>query len=85
MEDTVGLLYMDSRLAPADLSAGNRELLQTLAIEASTILQNAWLLEEQRAKVRMENELRIGRDIQRGLQPVSLPVTGWFRAAGYLK
>src|SRR5947209_3590625 len=36
VENTVGLLYMDSRLSPADLSQGNRELLQTLAIEAST-------------------------------------------------
>jgi sigma-B regulation protein RsbU (phosphoserine phosphatase) len=82
MEATVGLLYMDSREAPADLSAGNRELLQTLAIEASTILENARLLEEERIKVRIEDELKIARDIQQGLLPPSLPVTGWFRAAG---
>ena len=49
-EDTVGLVYMDSRNASADLSGGNRELLQTLAIEASTILENARLLEEERGK-----------------------------------
>ena len=49
-EATVGLLYMDSRVAPADLSAGNRELLQTLAIEASTILENARLMEEERVE-----------------------------------
>ena len=65
-EDTVGLLYMDSRLAPADLSSGNREMLQTLAIEASTILENARLLEEERDKQRMEEELKIARDIQQG-------------------
>ncbi len=64
MENTVGLLYMDSRLSPADLSSGNRELLQTLAIEASTILENARLLEETRDKVKMESELKIARDIQ---------------------
>jgi serine phosphatase RsbU (regulator of sigma subunit) len=82
MENTVGLLYMDSRLNPADLSSGNRELLQTLAIEASTILENARLLEETRDKVKMESELKIARDIQQGLLPASLPTTGWFRAAG---
>ena len=82
MENTVGLLYMDSRDAPADLSAGNRELLQTLAIEASTILENARLLEEERAKIRIEDELKIARDIQQGLQPSSMPTAGWFRAAG---
>ena len=81
-EDTVGLIYMDSRRAPADLSAGNRELLQTLAIEASTILENARLLEEERTKIRMEDELKIAREIQRGLQPTALPSAGWFRAAG---
>lgn len=82
MEDTVGLLYMDSRQAPADLSAGNRELLQTLAIEASTILENARLLEEERIKIRFEDELKIAREIQQGLLPPSLPTSGWFRAAG---
>jgi serine phosphatase RsbU (regulator of sigma subunit)/pSer/pThr/pTyr-binding forkhead associated (FHA) protein len=82
IEDTIGLLYMDSRLSPADLSAGNRELLQTLAIEASTILENARLLEEERTKLRIEDELRIAREIQQGLLPASLPTTGWFRAAG---
>ena len=82
IEDTIGLLYMDSRVAPADLSAGNRELLQTLAIEASTILENARLIEEERVKIRIEDELKIARDIQQGLLPASLPMTGWFRAAG---
>jgi phosphoserine phosphatase RsbU/P len=81
-QQTVGLLYLDSRLSPADLSAGNREVLQTLAIEASTILQNARLMEDQHVKLRMESELKIARDIQQGLAPVSLPSEGWFRAAG---
>ena len=39
--DTVGLLYLESRLGATDLTVGDRELLQTLAIEASTILENA--------------------------------------------
>jgi serine phosphatase RsbU (regulator of sigma subunit) len=73
---------MDSRQAPADLSAGNRELLQTLAIEASTILENARLMEEERAKLRIEDELNIARQIQQGLLPSALPAAGWFRAAG---
>jgi len=81
-EATVGLLYMDSRGAPADLSAGNRELLQTLAIEASTILENARLMEDQRGKERMESELSVARQIQQGLLPAVTPSEGWFRAAG---
>ena len=50
--ETVGVLYMDSRISAADLAGGNRELLQTLAIEASTVLENARLLEEERGKRR---------------------------------
>ncbi len=82
VNDTVGVLYMDSRAAAADMSLGNRELLQTLALEASTILENARLLEEERQKQRVEEELQIAREIQMNLLPRSLPSTGWFRAAG---
>ncbi len=82
MNETVGLLYMDSRLGAADMSTGNRELLQTLALEASTILENARLLDEERAKQRMEEELKIARVIQQGMLPRDLPKTGWFRVAG---
>ena len=81
-EETAGVLYMDSRLATADLAGGNRELLQTLAIEASTILENARLLEEERIKQRIEEELGVARTIQQGLLPRSLPADGWFRVCG---
>ncbi len=79
--DTAGLLYMDSRVRSADLSSGGRELLTTLALEASTILENARLLEQQWARQRMAQELRIARGIQENLKPRSLPEAGWFRAA----
>jgi serine phosphatase RsbU (regulator of sigma subunit) len=80
--ETVGVLYMDSRLTAADLTGGNRELLQTLAIEASTVLENARLLVEERAKQQLEEELQLGRTIQQSLLPRQLPSQGWIRAAG---
>jgi sigma-B regulation protein RsbU (phosphoserine phosphatase) len=80
--ETVGVLYMDSRLIAADLAGGNRELLQTLAIEASTVLENARLLEEERGKHQMEEELRLARSIQQSLLPGKLPTEGWLRACG---
>ena len=80
--ETVGVLYMDSRLLAADLAGGNRELLQTLAIEASTVLENARLLQEERAKQQLEEELQLARTIQQSLLPPSLPVEGWLRASG---
>ncbi|MCS6952513.1 MAG: SpoIIE family protein phosphatase [Bryobacterales bacterium] len=80
--DTVGLLYLDSRAGAADLGGGNRELLQSLALEASTILENARLLEKERERQRLEEELRVARRIQESLLPRRLPETGWLRAAG---
>ncbi len=82
LNETVGVLYMDSRGSAADLSSGNREILQTLALEASTILENARLLDEERAKQHMEDELNVARTIQTGLLPRELPSEGWFRAVG---
>ncbi len=81
-DETLGVIYMDTRAGAADLSSGNRELLQTLAMEASTILENARLLEGERARQRMEEEMKIAREIQSSLLPTALPSEGWFRAAG---
>ncbi|MGO9262264.1 MAG: SpoIIE family protein phosphatase [Bryobacteraceae bacterium] len=80
--ETVGVLYMDSRLTAADMAGGNRELLQTLAIEASTVLENARLLEEERTKHQMEEELKLARAIQQSLLPGELPSAGWMAARG---
>ena len=76
-----GVLYMDSRAGAVDLAGGNRELLQTLAIEASTVLENARLLEEERAKQRIEEELGVARRIQQSLLPRRLPESHGFACA----
>ena len=81
-KDTLGLLYMDSRQIARNLAEGNQEVLQTLGIEISTVLENARLLEEERKKHSMEQELQIAREIQQGLLPPSLPSVGWLTAAG---
>ncbi len=80
--ETVGVLYMDSRDAAVDMAGGNRELLQTLAIETSTVLENARLLEEERAKLHLEEELNLARTIQQSLLPGKMPVSGWVCARG---
>jgi phosphoserine phosphatase RsbU/P len=80
--ETIGVLYMDSRSASHDMAAGNRELLQSLAIEASIIIENARLLEEERGKKKLEEELHIARGIQQGLLPRTLPQTGWLAVSG---
>jgi len=81
-EDTLGVLYMDSKTDILDLTAGNLELLQTLAIEISTVLENARLLGEERKKKGLEQQLAIARDIQVSMLPANLPKQGWLIASG---
>lgn len=82
LDDTVGLIYMDSRVAEVVNAQGNRELLQTLALEASTILENARLLEEERKRHRLEQELALARTIQANLLPRKLSAEGFLAAVG---
>ncbi|MBI2685190.1 MAG: SpoIIE family protein phosphatase [Acidobacteria bacterium] len=82
--DTIGLLYLDSRQVHAELTSTSRDLVQSLAIEASFVLENARLLEEERKKQKMEQELRIAQAIQQDLLPEAeqYPQSGWLLAAG---
>jgi serine phosphatase RsbU (regulator of sigma subunit) len=81
-QDTIGVLYMDTRQIGANLAEGNKEVLQTLAIEISSVLENARLLEQERKKHQLEQELNIAREIQQALLPPTLPSDGWLVAAG---
>ncbi len=79
-EVTAGVVVLEG--GNPDLTQGSGELLQTLALEASTILENARLLEEERGKQRLEEQLEIARHIQQDMLPQQFPATGWFRAMG---
>ena len=81
-EDTLGVLYMDSREPAGALSSSILEMLQSLAIEISTVLENARLLSEEREKRQLEHELKIARNIQQAMLPPQLPEQGWLVAAG---
>jgi serine phosphatase RsbU (regulator of sigma subunit) len=73
---------MDSRVGTVSAEEGNRELLQTLALEASSILENARLLEEARHRQRLEQELALARTIQESLLPRQLPQGGFLQVTG---
>jgi serine phosphatase RsbU (regulator of sigma subunit) len=64
----LGILYLDSR-RPAAFSKLDRQILDALAVEAASILDNARLLERERQRQRLEQELSIARDIQQALLP----------------
>lgn len=80
--DTLGALYMDSEAAGIRLAEGNRALLQALAIEVSAVVENARLIEQEREKRRLEQELGTARAIQQALLPPALPSGGWLVAKG---
>jgi serine phosphatase RsbU (regulator of sigma subunit) len=66
--DFLGVLYLDSR-RPAAFSKLDRQILDALAADAAGILDNARLVERERERQRLEQEINIARDIQQALLP----------------
>jgi serine phosphatase RsbU (regulator of sigma subunit) len=66
--DFLGLMYLDSR-RPAAFSKLDRQILDAIAIESASILDNARLVKRELERQRIERELSIARDIQQALLP----------------
>lgn len=67
----LGVLYLDSRRRAA-FSTLDRQILDAIAAEAASILHNARLVERERERQRLEQELSIAREIQQALLPSGL-------------
>ncbi len=67
----LGALYLDSRRTTT-FSALDRQILDALGAQAASILDNARLLERERERQRLEQELSIARQIQQALVPQGL-------------
>ena len=80
----LGALYLDSKRT-ATFSALDRRILDALGAQAASILDNARLVEKERERQRLEQELSIARQIQQALVPQGLQdfphlaVTGMYR------
>jgi len=68
----LGVLYLDSR-RPAAFSKLDRKILDALAADSASILDNARLVERERERQRLEQEINIARDIQQALLPKNIP------------
>jgi phosphoserine phosphatase RsbU/P len=66
--DFLGVLYLDSQ-RPTAFSKLDRQILDALAADAASILDNARLVERERERQRLEQEIGIARDIQQALLP----------------
>lgn len=71
--ELLGVLYLDSRAPSSAFSALDREVLATLAREAATVVENARLFADARAKARLDHEIEIASQIQQRLLPKELP------------
>jgi len=78
---SLGVLYLDSR-RPAAFSKLDRQILDALAADAASILDNARLVIRERERQRMEQEINIARDIQQALLPRNFPDQPHLAVAG---
>ena len=69
--DLLGAVYLDSKRT-ATFSALDRQILDALGAQAGSILENARLIEQERERQRLEQELSIAREIQQALIPQGL-------------
>src|SRR5579875_457112 len=80
--ELVGLISLGPRLSEQDYSTDDRRLLDNLAGQAAPALRVAQLVRQQQAEIeereRIEQQLRLARDIQQMLLPKQIPeLPGW--------
>ncbi len=76
--ELMGVLYLDSRSRPTSITGLDRQVLQTLALEGATVIENARLFRLTREQERIQHELELASNIQRGLLPRKLPESNFF-------
>jgi serine phosphatase RsbU (regulator of sigma subunit)/pSer/pThr/pTyr-binding forkhead associated (FHA) protein len=69
----LGLLYLDSRLRTSTLNRVSRDILHAIATEAANLVENARMVQAERAADLMRNELAIAASIQQSILPADLP------------
>lgn len=79
----IGLVYVDNRLRQGVFDQASLDLLTAFAGQAAIALENARLYGLALEKGRMERELSMARDIQRGLLPESPPAVPGFELATF--
>ncbi|HYM07725.1 MAG TPA: SpoIIE family protein phosphatase [Terriglobales bacterium] len=77
----LGIVYLDSR-RPTAFSKLDRQILDALGVEAASILDNARLVERERQRQRLEQELNIAREIQQALLPRGFRDFPYFAVTG---
>ncbi len=77
--ELLGLLYLEARSSAAAVTGLDRQVLQTLAVEGATVIENARLFRLAREQERIRHEMQLARNIQQGLLPRQLPQSDYFQ------
>lgn len=79
--ELLGVLYMDTRAQATAVTGLDRQVLQTLAVEGATVIENARLFRMAREQERVQHEFFLARNIQQSLLPRQLPQSDFFQLA----
>jgi serine phosphatase RsbU (regulator of sigma subunit) len=72
--ETLGLIYVDSKASVRDFDGSDLELFEALAGQAAIALQNAILYAQVKEKSRLESEIQIAAQMQQDMCPRKVPV-----------
>jgi phosphoserine phosphatase RsbU/P len=77
MPQLLGVLYLEAHAA--SVTGLDRQVLQTLAVEGATVVENARLFRRAREQERAQHEMALASGIQQSLLPRRLPQTPHFK------
>jgi sigma-B regulation protein RsbU (phosphoserine phosphatase) len=78
----IGLVYLDSLMRSRPFTEQDTNVVTALANLAAAKIENVRLLEESLEKQRLEEDMRVAAEIQRGLLPASAPVVPGYGIVG---
>ena len=83
-EKSLGVLYMDNRLAGGMFGKDELELMKSFAVQASVSIENAFLVSSLVEQERFKQEMELGREIQMALLPKTSPEIAGLRVYGLM-
>jgi len=69
----IGILYLDNHLAHGVFGSEELELMKSFAVQATVSIENTRLVQSLVEQDRLKQEMRLGREIQRGFLPKQAP------------
>jgi sigma-B regulation protein RsbU (phosphoserine phosphatase) len=70
----IGLITVFNKRSPEGFSANDQRLLSIIAAQSAQVIENARLIQKEQALLKIQEELRMAKDIQMNLLPKKFPV-----------